>query len=1283
MKLKKIEVSGFKSFADRQVVIVDDHITGVIGPNGCGKSNIVDAMRWCMGEQSAKHLRGSGMADVIFAGCSSRGPGGMAEVTLTFDNSSGDAPTHLEVPEIGITRRLFSDGTSEYLINKVPGRLRDITELLMGTGAGTKGYSIIEQGQVGRIVSSKADDRRHIIDEAAGITRFKSQRAAAQRKIDATRLNLLRVTDVVNELEGRLSTLRRQAQKAERYKRYREEIRDLELWLACHKFLELATTGRVLSDRHARVAETVHDLRAAIEARDAQIEAKRASIIEVERDLTTHQQAVYDLDNRIKLSEAEQGYRQREREGLVASAAQSRAEAEAARHGLSRLTEEAEQVEAELAELGAAGPDGGRGEVERLGDEMDGIGARFTAVASAQAAASQQHARAMEQIAGGTARRESLQERQTEAAAQQQEVTEALVVVTERQSDNVRVVAAAAAAVEGAHTRLDTLRQRKVALERDRVDLRAQVGAAEVALDTHRAEVHRCRSRLQSLQEIQRRYRGCASGVQVVMEHRDELAAAPAMSLDGSVSDAPASGRPPAVLGVLADYVEAPAHLESAVSAVLGDALQGIVVDEPGSAARGVDLLKRLQEGRTTFLPQTAHRPESASSESAATVVADAVSHAMTSEEGDRSPTTAAAGTVGWADTMRESGSQGTPTGRIEVVDLSQSAPSELAAQRSRGSAIASEPGVVGRLVEQVSLGGDLRELSRVLLGETLVVQDLPVALELSRRFSERPPLVTLDGDRLEPSGVIIGGSATALDSALLKQKREIKELEGILDEITAAFDAARARHLALAEQLAQTETERESVDEAVLEAEKENLAAAQGISAAEAEGQRLDQAVADRTAAAAAIVVKLASYAREDEELAARVEAAQTEVQEHSEQLVELSSELEGLTTRRTEVEEALTAAKVALARWQQKADAVAQAKERLAKQASSERDRIGRLEVSADEADTRGEQLVARDVEAATERASLVEQSGESTAKAHDAREQYDTLRVGLDDVEASVKTLRGDLDKERETLQEVELGLKEIELEREHVADGVRRQFDTELTEVLIDFHHRNLAGPTERARQKELARILSRMGEVNLTAIDEFEEVQDRYTFLGGQRDDLETAIEQLNEAIERINKTTRQLFREAFTAIDERFQQLFPRLFNGGRAQLRLTDPTDMLSTGVEIVAQPPGKQLRSLDLLSGGEKALTATSLIFAVFLFKPSPFCILDEVDAPLDDANVSRMCKLVRELSQDTQFILITHNKVTMENSDRLYGVTMEQRGVSKLVSVNMRRAVELAYN
>ncbi len=391
----------------------------------------------------------------------------------------------------------------------------------------------------------------------------------------------------------------------------------------------------------------------------------------------------------------------------------------------------------------------------------------------------------------------------------------------------------------------------------------------------------------------------------------------------------------------------------------------------------------------------------------------------------------------------------------------------------------------------------------------------------------------------------------------------------------------------------------------------------------------------------------------------------------------------LQSLAEERDRLSAALTEAKVSLAKWQQQSDALDATLERLARQSDAERQRIGRLEETAAASERRVAELDAASESATTERTELLEKRTAATETMHQTRERFEGLRARIDELSTSMKTLRGDLDERRTKVAEVELGLQEINLERQHLLADVRDRFDLLLPEILIDYHDRPLAGRPERERQKELKRILSRMGEVNLTAIDEFEEVSSRFEYLTHQRDDLELAINQLQEAIDKINRTTKELFKTTFDAVNERFTQLFPRLFGGGSAHLKMTDPADLLGTGVEIEARPPGKQPRTLALLSGGEQALTAVSLVFAIFLIKPSPFCILDEVDAPLDDANVGRFISLVRELAQTTQFIFITHNKVSMEGADRLYGVTMEQRGVSKLVSVNLRKAVELAYN
>ncbi|MBX7082861.1 MAG: AAA family ATPase [Nannocystaceae bacterium] len=1260
MRLKKIEVLGFKSFADRQVVIVDDHVTGVIGPNGCGKSNIVDAIRWCMGEQSAKHLRGSGMADVIFAGCSSRGPAGLAEVTLTFTNTGDVPPPYGDLPEIALTRRLFADGTSEYLINKVPARLRDISDLLAGTGVGTKGYSIIEQGQVGRIVSSKPEDRRSIIDEAAGITRFKAQKAAASRKIEATRQNLLRVRDVIVELDDRLGTLRRQAQKAERYKKYRQELRDLELWHGAHRWLELGATRTVLEGRRMHLTQQIDDVRASLSARDAQIATARLDVTAVEQQLVAMQQQVFDLDNRVRLREAEDDYRRREREAQQGTATHAHAEAEVVGRGVATVEAELAALHAEREAMGEGGTGREHLEVERLTEAAARVEAELSMAQSRRDAATRELGERGSALSAASARVEALGEAVAQARHRRVASSDAMLAAAAHEHELAERSERLDHARDAAALRAEALRAQRVALERSRAELKEQLAAVEVELDTGRAEVHRARSRLQSLEEIQARYRGCASGVQVVMEHQAELRAQ--ASPDGVVGMAAEPA--PRAISIVADHLEVPQHLEAALSAVLGDRLEGIVVDEPEQAARGVELLKRAQEGRLSFLPRSARVPASVAKPQAPS---DGV-------------------LLGWRDPAAPS------PGGIDLVDLS-AAPDDAfegvdaiaAASLAAAPADAGAPpaGVLGRLRDLVRCGPGLGELPTVLLGDTVVVEGLPRALELWHSRRVVAPMVTLDGDRIDESGVVVGGSPTALNAALLQQKREIRELQEILASLQQAFEATRGRHLAIAGSLADVEAARERNEAELLAVQTEAAAAEAECAAARGELVRVREAIAARRAEQDGIDRELALREGESAALQRTIGELQARSDELGSDLAGGVAHIESLQHERELVTRDLTEAKVALARWQQRSDALAGTAERLQRQLETERVRLARLEETAARANARVEELALALEQSAIEREQLVEQSREATAQVHDVRERHDAIRLELDELEASVKTLRVELDSHREQQQDVELGLRENQLELGHLEADLRERLDVAITEVLVDFHDRPLCGAEERERAAELKRVIARMGEVNLTAIEEFEEVSVRYEYLTRQRDDLEHSVAQLQEAIDRIDKTTRQMFRETFAAIDEKFRQIFPRLFAGGRAELKLTDPDDMLNTGIEIVAQPPGKQLRSLDLLSGGEKALTATSLIFAIFLIKPSPFCLLDEVDAPLDEVNVGRFCALVRELAATTQFVIITHNKVTMEIADRLYGVTMEQRGVSKLVSVNIRRAVELAYN
>ncbi|PRQ09272.1 chromosome segregation protein SMC [Enhygromyxa salina] len=1370
MRIKKIEVVGFKSFAEREVVVLDDHVTGVIGPNGCGKSNIVDAMRWCLGEQRAKHLRGSGMADVIFAGTSTRGPAGMAEVTIVFENSGDSPAAFMRFSEIAVTRRLFRDGASEYLINKVPCRLRDINDMLMGSGVSAKsGYSIIEQGRVSQIVTSKPESRRQVIDEAAGITKFKQQKHQAERKIEQTRQNLLRVTDVIGELEGRLGTLKRQAQKAERYKRYRSELRDLELWNASHKLLELRATARVLEQRRAALDERVEDLRHDSAAIETRLEADRVALREVETELSRQQEALYELENRIQLIEQDRRYKLQEQEGLRRSADQSRAERDAVTRGSDSLERELAEVKEQQATLGEG--DGGEGleaQASRLGAELDEI----TASLRSERELLEQRRRELARTQQRSATLEATILSRTESVAELREraevmAAEASALEQSTDSDSSRLEAAQAELTQIVE-RLEGVRERRSSLDRERVELRERLRPAEVEVETARKELMRARSRLQSLEEIQSRYQACQSGVQVVMEHREALAEYGAQlsasaGLHGAELGAGAAGPTlsPGVRGIhgihgihgiMADFITAPAHLESAVSAVLGDRLQGVVVDAPVTGASGVELLKHLKEGRTTFLPvSSGWSREQVSGEDATPrdgrplgwsapergsagrievvdLVSDLVTDPVANPAGAAAPveqrtiedqleqgiSTPDADSVAIEhaaaqidlDTTADDSSESTLAAGEPQTSLGDAAPVSPLIEPAPAPApaafeVAAKPagpkpdalgalrgveGVVGRLSELVEVEPQLHDLVEVLLGETVVVDRLARALELWHRLRRELPaagrvphtLVTLDGDRIEPSGVVVGGSRDAIDSALLQQKREIGELQAIVTELEVTLTDAQQRRQALAERLDEVERGREVGEAELLEAEKARVLAVREVSAIEEAGVRLHRQVEQLQRGRAELELTLEQRQAERLDLEEELAELRERSPELEDEAAEVEQRVEVFADAREQVSTSLTEIKVALASWQEQRNALASAALRLGKQITSERDRARRLGEAADEADARIATLGEAVEAMAVEHATLLDQHKLTTAAKHDAAEAHDAAVLRVDELELSIRDRRRQLEDQREQLQEVELGLRELVLERQHLEADIRDRFDVELRTMLVDFHDRALATASERERIRELKRILSRMGEVNLTAIGEYEEVSGRYEYLSSQRKDLEDAVNQLQEAIDRINATTKERFAETFAAVNEMFQRLFPRLFNGGQAKLVLTDPTDMLTTGVDILAQPPGKKVANLELLSGGEKALTAVSLIFGIFLIKSSPFCLLDEVDAPLDEANVGRFCDLVRELAQGTQFIIITHNKRTMEIADRLYGVTMQQRGVSKLVSVNMRRAI-----
>jgi len=1357
MRIKRVEIIGFKSFCDRAVVQIGESITGVVGPNGCGKSNIVDAIRWCMGEQSAKHLRGKAMEDVIFAGSESRGPAPMAEVSLTFDDvgfshealelarHSDEAETEralaqlapdagieglegaegLEAGEAGgdplasvapadvvaddapatgtwvdaegnpiaspldeaaqvladrppaisfghytevtITRRLYRDGTSQYFINKTPCRLRDITDFFLGTGVGTKAYAIIEQGRIGQIVSSRPQDRRAIIEEAAGITKFKAKKKAAEKKLDQTRQNLMRVSDIVTELDKRMGTLRRQAQKAERYRKYKAEMRDIELWKAAHRWLELAGEGQLVTGRLTCARTELDDARVAWSAKDAHIVAERAELSVEERRLVGVQEHVYELDNRIRLGESKIGFERREAEELDGRIAGASAETSGITGQRARGAEELAARQAELTELEA--------EVDRETTEVRAreatAGEARQMLANAQGQLEQARAELgsrRTEIATANAQLEALARRRDEASRR----LERVVTETEQQTERVRELEREARKVDGAlaelrQTRLDLGSQSDGFTARKEV-LSDEVARGESEVETLRTELHRRTSRLTSLKEIQDRYEGFQRGTRAVMQRADEI-------VDARSETA-------AIHGVVADVVRAPELLEVAVEAALGDRLGGVLVSEPEVGLAAIGFLKQGGGGRSAFVPLGGiGRTPPGAPDGHAWSARDAQPH------GDRQPVfEGEGGAASWMSTAWEpawepagaptglaglagpTGLAGTP-GKIEVDDRIQL----IAAHAAIGG-----EGVLGRMADLVTFADGYETVGKRLLGTTVVVDDLARALALYKQgVTDR--LVTLDGDVVEGDGVVAGGSRDAQGAGVLAQKREIRDLEDIVGTLEHDLSEAMARLVTAKTELKQVTKALEGLRTQVHEGE----VAIMGHEKDEARVRHDLERHRDR----------LGQLAGEQRELDDRLrvigadDGATRERRAHAEaRIAELEraqlDHLSDVTTHRDRLEElaqVLTFAKIRAAQLGEKRAAAEASALRLAAMDTDLAARATKLAAEIEDATRRALALREGCDQLAAELTGLREERDTQAVALEDGRRAYDGRLTALAEVELASRELRGRADHLAREVGQLELRAGQIKMTRQVVEDQVGERYQLEVPGILHDYHLRPQVTQIDDDRLTELRELIERMGtDINLTAIEEYAEVSQRFEFLAAQKNDLERAVDQLQRAIDKINKTSRKLFKDTFAAVNATFKEVFPRLFRGGQAALSLSggDDVDLLEAGVEIMAQPPGKKNSTVEQLSGGEKALTAVALVFSIFLIKPSPFCILDEVDAPLDEANVDRYNELVREMTDRSQFIVITHNKRTMEAADTLYGVTMQEPGVSKLVSVNLSK-------
>lgn len=1175
MKIKRLEISGFKSFADKVVLDFQQNVTGVVGPNGCGKSNIVDAIRWCMGEQSAKNLRGKAMEDVIFVGSENRKPLGVAEVSLVFSTEDGRAPAkYLDYAEIQLTRRLYRDGESDYLINKTPCRLLDITELFMDTGVGTRAYSIIEQGKIGQILHSRPEERRFLIEEAAGVTKFKSRKQLALKKIEGTRQNLARLADVLGEIRRQLASLQRQAKKAEKFREYRDELREIELLFTAREYRETQYQRGVVERDLAILNERLREVFAASAVGESQSEEARVALLEAEKQLTTAQEEIFRVRSEFSTTGNGLEFQRKELAALDGR--------------LARLTAEAAELDSRLKECGVQ-----RGLLELRRDTGAVDAAGVQAELEQSEAALAEHQLAEEGLNRDLEnRRRELFTALAEAAqfkSRFENAQKRLVALRERLDRHAREAMQLGERREQQRQRAEMLEHEITTGQRLQEELQAHVSSlrgqedelkrllpeVEKGWQSSRDGLNRSSSRLHSLKELEAQFAGFGQGTRTLMKD---------------------AGFRTRFSGVLADAIQAPPELEPALESALAERLQCILCSDDQDALTALEFLKTNNGGRA---------------------------------------------------------------GIALPLDLQTVAPTRVTGATA--------------LVEQVQVDGPFAGLILNLLATVMLVDDISAALGSAR---QHPGLifVTRAGDMVAQGGIVNGGSGEQVGKGLIHKKREIRELElavARLEEDTAYLGAQRDDLRRRSQEVAEGLT---SGGVQLHQAELKLIGLLKDRQQAVDEGARIDE--------------RLEVQSLEAENLNEEQGALEAELKLAGEQMVlvgdaskgleQESSRLKGeLDARRAQlavVREKVTAIRVQTATIKEQHDAglraltdLEQRTEEIVRRMAADRQEI--------ESGNAARVQLQTEIRAATERLEgLVREQVESEGRLAVVRGRFEGAGAALNLLEAQLKKSREAGDAVRQSQADLNLRLSTLTMQAEHLERALLERSRIDMSDAVAKLESTEFDEAAGVLRQLELQRLLDEIGEVNLMAIEECAGMEERFTFLTGQKDDLEESLRGLQQAIQRINRTTRQRFQETYNLINAKFQEVFPRLFCGGRAELRLTDEEDLLETGIDIIVQPPGKKLQNVTLLSGGEKALTAVALIFSIFLIKPTPFCLLDEVDAPLDDANIGRFNEMVREMSAISQFIIITHNKATMQVADTLYGITMEEPGASRVVSVRL---------
>jgi chromosome segregation protein len=1192
MYLKRLEIFGFKSFAEKTELDFGPGITAVVGPNGSGKSNVSDSIRWVLGEQSAKALRGGNMSDVIFAGSDGKKPMGFAQVSLVLDN--GDGKLGVGFTEVMVTRRVDRSGEGEYFINQVPCRLKDVQDLFLDTGVGKDNYSIIGQGKIDEILSSKPEDRRSLFEEAAGISRYKARKKEAQRRLEETEQNLLRITDIIGELGNQMESLADQAQRAEVYATLSEELTRLDIGLVAHALAGVA--GRLESQlaENQRLQEKLTDVEEKLLAGEQAAEVSRNLADSLDQELQVVTGQLTEATGRLERAEGRLALAAQEQKGAQAEGFRLEGELEG-------LDAKLQSVEQEIVALDA--------QVASLQTAVTEVTAQQAALAEAQSAAQAEVAemgRAVEAKKGRVVSILQLEaEKKNAVLAAERSGEEAARRMARLDGERERAEAEAgsarqaAAEVEARKASLAADRDQAAndltALRRTRQEKDRQLQELQQKGSSIREQIQGNSSRLGAIEEMMNAFEGYQKGTRTVLMGREQ-------------------NHPWAadVLGAVAEVIRTEPKYEKAVEIALGGAIQNIITATDTGAKAAIEHLKRTNGGRATFLPLNSIRPNSFR-----------------------------------ADEERE---------------------------------FSSAKGIIGPAIDLVRFEDQFRPAMASLLGRTLIAEDMDAALAFGRKTGQRYRIVTLDGELLAAGGALTGGSTGGQGSGLLSREREREELTEKIARLKEDLTATRKAYET-------AQVDREMVDKQIQEKEQELRAVETRITEAEGDARRLageakrwQEALANFASEAATILQDAERGARSAEDLRAELGRLAAEREALEQEVARLNEEGQARLAALDEKGRELTAIQVKVAELNQELRGLTGQRTRLVADGEAlEQEKARKAEQRA-EAARRLEQAGA-DMETAR---AQVEVATQEKQQFEADRNRLQTRKLeALEAVNNREREMRGLRRAQTDTqakLQQGEVEEARLRMEQESLVTRLAEGYGLAPADVTGKALQ-DAEVPFARERTMTLREEIRELGPVNLQAIDEYRQAQERHLFLQQQRDDLTEAKESLYRAVEELEKRIKTHFLESFQVIRREFQRVYQELFEGGKADLQLVDESDLLETGVEIIAQPPGKKPQTLSLLSGGERAMTAIALLFALLRVKPTPFVILDEVEAALDEANVERVGKYLRTYSTNfgCQFICITHQRGTMEAADALYGVTMEGTGVSRVVSVRLVDVIE----